>query len=114
MIRQRIYALALGYEDLNDHDSLRKDLAFQTAIEKDNLLASSPTLCRFENKFERKIALDIHIEIINQFIKSLKKPPDKITLDFDPTDLPTYGKQENRHYHGYYKNECFFTSSCFL
>nr|NGX44106.1 hypothetical protein [Candidatus Anoxychlamydiales bacterium] len=84
MLRQRIYGLALGYEDLNDHTHLRNDLILKTAIEKDDTLASSSTLCRFENKFERKI-----------------------TLDFDPTDLPTYGKQENRHYHGYYKHECF-------
>ena len=46
MLRQRIYGLALGYEDLNDQDSLRGDLAFQTAVEKDRELASPPTLCR--------------------------------------------------------------------
>lgn len=107
MLRQRIYGLALGYEDLNDHKNLRKDLILQTAIEKEDALASASTLCRFENKFERKIALDIHKEMLNQFVKSFNKAPEKITLDFDPTDLPTYGKQENRHYHGYYKHECF-------
>ena len=45
--------------------------------------------------------------MLNQFVKSFKKAPEKITLDFDSTDLPTYGKQENRHYHGYYKCNCF-------
>jgi len=107
MVRQRIYALALGYEDLNDHDYLRKDLAFQATIEKENVLASSASLCRFENKFNKKLSFDIHKEIINQFIKSFKKAPTKLVLDFDATDLPIYGKQENRHYHGYYKHNCF-------
>ena len=107
MLRQRIYGLALGYEDLNDHTHLRKDLILKTAIEKDDMLASSSILCRFENKFERKLALEIHKEILNQFVKSFKKAPEKITLDFDSTDLPIHGKQENRHYHGYYKHDCF-------
>ncbi len=107
MLRQRIYGLALGYEDLNDHIHLRKDLILRTAIEKDDILASSSTLCRFENKCERKIAFDIHKEMLNQFVKSFKKIPEKITLDFDSTDLPIHGKQENRHYHGYYKCDCF-------
>ena len=49
MLRQRVYGLALGYEDLNDHDSLRHDLAWQTAVERDEPGASSPTLCRLEN-----------------------------------------------------------------
>lgn len=107
MLRQRIYALALGYEDLNDHNYLKKDLALKTAVEKENELASPSTLCRFENKFKRKLALDIHKEILNQFIKSFKKTPEKLILDFDATDLPVHGRQENRHYHGYYKHDCF-------
>lgn len=105
MLRQRIYALALGYEDLNDHDYLRKDLALQTAVEKENILASSASLCRFENKFSEKLAFDMHKEIIDQFITSFKNKPKKLVLDFDATDLPIHGKQENRHYHGYYKHD---------
>jgi len=107
MLRQRIYALALGYEDLNDHAFLRKDKAFQTAIEKNNDLASSSTLCRFENKFDRKQALALQQEMLKQFVKSFKLPPKKLVLDFDSTDLPVYGNQINRHYHGYYKDNCF-------
>ena len=49
LLRQRIYGLAAGYEDLNDHDSLRHDLVWQTAVERDEPLASSPTLCRLDN-----------------------------------------------------------------
>ena len=56
MLRQRIYGLALGYEDLNDRDTLRKDLAWQSAIERGEELASSPTLCRLENRADRRTA----------------------------------------------------------
>ncbi len=54
LLRQRIYGLALGYEDLNDHDTLRKDLAWQSAVERGEELASSPTLCRLENRADRR------------------------------------------------------------
>ncbi len=57
--RQRVYGLLLGYEDLNDHDTLRKDLALQTAlqtaVERDERLVSSPTLCRFEKRWSNSV-----------------------------------------------------------
>ena len=56
LLKQRIYGLALGYEDLNDHKTLRHDLALQTAVERDEVLASSPTLCRLENSADRDTA----------------------------------------------------------
>lgn len=107
MLRQRIYALALGYEDLNDHTCLRKDKAFQTAVEKSDDLASASTLCRFENKFNRKQALALQEEMLKQFVKTFSSEPKNLILDFDSTDLPIYGNQVNKHYHGYYKNDCF-------
>ena len=58
-MRQRIYGLALGYEDLKDHDTLRKDLAWQSAVERGEELASSPTLCRLENRADRRTAAAI-------------------------------------------------------
>ena len=57
LLRQRVYALALGYEDLNDHDALRLDLAVQTALGRSGELASSPTLCRWENRADRETAV---------------------------------------------------------
>ena len=60
MLRQRIYSLALGYEDLNDHDTLRKDTAVQTAVGKDEDLASSPTLCRFENFADQQMCWNMN------------------------------------------------------
>ena len=56
LLRQRLYALALGYEDLNDHQSLRADVAIQTAVDRDTVLASSATLCRWENRADREAA----------------------------------------------------------
>jgi hypothetical protein len=72
MVRQRLYGLALGYEDLNDHSALRRDSAFQTAppLYKEDDLASSTTLCRFENRADRAVALALHEVLIEQFISS--------------------------------------------
>ena len=57
LVRQRLYALALGYEDLNDHEGLRQDVAMQTAVERDQILSNTPTLCRFENRSDRQTAI---------------------------------------------------------
>ena len=70
MLRQRIYGLALGYEDLNDQDSLRKDLLWQTAAERSEELASCSTLCRLENRAGRKEAWLMHEVLFEQFISS--------------------------------------------
>lgn len=59
MLFQRVYGLALGYEDLNDHDTLRNDTAIQTSVGKDENLASSPTLSRFENFADRQMCWDM-------------------------------------------------------
>ena len=107
MLRQRVYGLALGYEDLNDHGSLRADLAFQTAMEKDQALASSPTLCRFENRADRAAAIAVHKVLLQKFIASFKKPPKQLILDFDATDDAVHGKQIGRFFHGYYDHYCF-------
>ena len=56
LVRQRVYAVALGYEDLNDHDSLRREVGLQTAVERDRALASASTLCRFESRADRAAA----------------------------------------------------------
>ena len=107
MLRQRVYGLALGYEDLNDHDQLRKDLALQTATERDTDLASASTLCRLENRADREAAWAIHRIIVDQFVASFKRAPRKLILDFDATDDTVHGKQEGRFFHGYYDSYCF-------
>jgi hypothetical protein len=107
LLRQRVYALALGYEDLNDHETLRVDPGLQTAVERDEPLASSPTLCRWENRADRDAAWAIHRELVEQFIASYPHPPRRLVLDFDATDDVVHGNQEGRFFHGYYDHYCF-------
>lgn len=107
LLRQRLYALALGYEDLNDHASLRQDLAVQTAVGTDQALASPSTLCRWENQADRETAGRIHEVLMDQFIASFKHRPRKLILDFDATDDAVHGRQQGRFFHGYYDHYCF-------
>ena len=107
MVRQRVHAVALGYEDLNDHDGLRDDLVVQTACERDGSLASSSTLCRFEQRAERQWAIAIHQQLVEQFIASFTHRPRELVLDFDATDDPVHGHQPGRFFHGYYDRYCY-------
>lgn len=107
LLRQRVYALAQGYEDLNDHDRLRHDLALQTVLGKAAPGASSPTLCRMEQRADREVAGAIHGVIVDRFIASFATPPTELILDFDATDDPVHGNQEGRFFHGYYDAYCF-------
>lgn len=107
MLRQRVYALALGYEDLNDHDTLRHDPALQTAVGRDVDMASASTLCRFENSVDAESLWALSSVLVDAFIESYSKAPEEIILDFDATDDQVHGKQEGRFFHGYYDHYCF-------
>jgi hypothetical protein len=107
MLRQRVFGLVQGYEDLNDHAALRNDVLMQTACERDTVLASAPTLCRLENRASRAAAWAIHEVMLENFIASFKRPPKELVLDFDATDDPLYGKQEERFFHGYHDSYCY-------
>jgi len=113
LLAQRIFGIALGYEDLNDHQSLREDPLFQIISErgiKDDLpLASPPTLCRLEHRVDRPALVSIAKAYVETFIASYKDktPPEELVLDFDPTDDPVHGHQEKRFFHGYYDHYCF-------
>ena len=113
LLRQRIYGLALGDEDLNDHDTLRKDLAWQSAVERGEELASSPTLCRLENRADRQTAAAMSRVLVEQFIASFKTAPSELILDFDATDDRMHGLQEGRFFHGYSGDWCFLPLSVF-
>ena len=93
LLKQRVYAIAAGYEDVNDHDVLRKDVGFQMAVGKEVPLASSATLSRFENSIDRQSLVKISQFIVEHFIASHKKPPAELILDFDPTDHQLHGHQ---------------------
>ena len=114
MLAQRVYGLALGYEDINDHEQLRHDSVFGILAGREDLqqpLAGKSTLNRLEmgagepNRYKKitfwKEALDELL--VTVFLES----HEQIVLDMDTTDLPLHGKQEGRFFHGYYDNYCY-------
>lgn len=107
LLRQRVLALALGYEDLNDHDELRNDAVLQSAVGRDVELASASTLCRFENSVDKASLWSLSKVLVDVFIESFDSPPKEIVLDFDSTDDRVHGNQEKRFFHGYYGCYCF-------
>lgn len=111
MLRQRIFAIALGYEDGNDHQTLRDDplmqLVSERGIDPDQPLASPPTLCRLENRVSRRTLFDIAKVFVDVFIASHGTAPKEIILDFDATNDPVHGNQAGRFFHGYYDQYCF-------
>ena len=117
MVSQRIYGLALGYEDINDHEQLRNDPVFGILSGRDDLepLAGKSTLNRLElgtgiNSRYKKITFwkeGIDELMVSLFVESHQQAPKEIVLDIDTTDLPLHGKQEGRFFHGYYDNYCY-------
>ena len=132
LVSQRVYGLALGYEDLNDHDELRKDYLLSTLVgkkdptgqdrkmgkDKGNALAGKSTLNRLEltpsdaseeSRYKKIVYSPEMIDkfFINMFLNSYESSPGWIVLDVDATDDPTYGNQEGRFFHGYYGHYCF-------
>jgi hypothetical protein len=131
LLRQRVYGLALGYEDLVDHDDLRRDPVLASMVGKQdpkgnsrrerdrgNALAGSRTLNRLElstpgmaaNDRYRRIAMDpaaVDALLVDIFLEAHKRAPKQIVLDLDATDDPLHGKQEGRFFHGYYNCYCY-------
>lgn len=107
LLKQRVYAISVGDEDGNDQDKLRDDICFQTCVDQESPLASSSTISRFENAIDRETIKKMSIEMVESFIDNHQGIPEELVLDFDPTDNKLYGDQENKHYHGYYKNHCY-------
>lgn len=132
LVAQRVYGLALGYEDLNDHDALRCDplLALlvgrtdplgasrRRARDRGCALAGSSTLNRLELGVADRAASDRYKRIaadpqamdrllVDVFMESHAEPPEAIWLDLDATDDPTHGHQEGRFFHGYYRHYCY-------
>jgi hypothetical protein len=121
MLSQRVYGLALGYEDLNDHEQLRQDPLLGVLAGKRNLgepLAGKSTLNRLEltpvgspaaeryNKISYSAeALDALL--VDLFLEAHPRAPREIVLDLDATDTPLHGRQEARFFHGYYGHYCY-------
>jgi len=108
MIRQRVFGVAAGYEDLNDHETLRFDQALQAAIGEDHTLAGKSTLCRMEKGADRKSVLKAHELLWHHFIEQHEAPPKEIVLDFDGTDIPVHGDQPGKFFNAYYDHHCYF------
>jgi hypothetical protein len=132
LVAQRVYGLALGYEDLNDHDELRRDPLLAVLAEKEDptgegrkreqdrgkALAGKSTLNRLEltkAKVEekeryKKIVLDeaaVDRLLVQAFLESYATAPAEIVLDLDATDDPLYGRQEGRFFNAYYGDYCY-------
>lgn len=132
LVAQRIFALALGYEDLNDHDDLRHDPLLATVVgkkdptgqsrlrkrDKGKALAGKSTLNRLEltpvgadedSRYKKVVCSMQAVEdlFVELFLQAYPMAPDRIVLDLDATDDPIHGHQLGRFFHGYYKNYCF-------
>ena len=132
LVAQRVYALALGYEDLNDHDELRLDPLLATVVgkkdptgqdrlrkcDKGKALAGKSTLNRLEltpigadeDSRYKKITCSTHaVEglFVDLFLQAYSVPPEQIVLDLDATNDPIHGDQLGRFFHGYYQEYCF-------
>src|SRR5262245_5837080 len=105
MVRARVYGILAGYEDQNDHDTLRADPAFKLIADRsptDDDLASQPTLSRFENAISIKSLKRLRDVFIDQFIASFDTPPRHLTFDLDAVDDPAHGQQQLTFWLGYY------------
>ena len=132
LLAQRVYALALGYEDLSDHDLLRADPLLALMVGKADLtgsyrprprdkgraLAAASSLNRLELARPQEAASDRYRRIAadtgamdellgDLFLEAHRKPPKRIILDLDASDDPLHGKQEGRFFHGYYRSYCY-------
>jgi hypothetical protein len=132
LLAQRVYGLALGYEDLNDHDDLRCDPLLATVVgkrdptgktrqrrrDRGKALAGKSTLNRLEltqvgadkSCRYKKITCrthDVECLLVSLFLQAHATPPERIVLDLDATDDPIHGHQLGRFFHGYYKNYCY-------
>jgi hypothetical protein len=132
LLAQRIFALALGYEDLNDHDSLRHDPLLAVLVGKSDptgadrrrqgdrgkSLAGKSTLNRLEltpvgagqeSRYKKVVARhgDIESFFVDTFLALQGTPPKELILDFDATDDPIHGHQLGRFFHGYYDSYCY-------
>ena len=132
LVAQRVYGLALGYEDLNDHDALRLDPLLATLVgkadptgadrprqrDRGKALAGKSTLNRLEltppdataaSRYQKIVARPEAIErlFVDLFLQAHQQPPTQIVLDLDATDDPLHGHQEGRFFHGYYKEFCY-------
>jgi len=106
MVRSRVFGILAGYEDQNDHDTLRTDPFFKLIADRvpeDNDLASQPTLSRFEYQINIASLKRLRQVFVDQFIASFPQPPLSLTFDLDAVDDPTHGSQQLTLFHAFYE-----------
>lgn len=112
MVRQRLYGILAGYEDQNDHDTLRYDPVFQLICDRipaDGAeTASQPTLSRFENAIDVQSLFRLRELFVDQFLDSFDAPPARLVFDLDGFDDPAHGRQQLTLFNGYYKQNQYF------
>jgi len=111
LLKQRVLQTAAGYEDANDANTLRHDPIFKWLLGRlpasGPPLASQPTISRFENRVSRPELYRLAQVLVDQFVASYDRPSTLIVLDFDDTEEPAHGEQEQVRYDGYYGGYCF-------
>ena len=110
MIGQRVFAIAQGYEDVNDHQSLRSDPVLKVCVGRspgDTDLASQPTLCRLENRVGHSSLRRLSEALFSAYLKAHPGQRDLIVLDVDSTDDETHGHQQMSFFHGYYDQHMY-------
>jgi hypothetical protein len=111
MLRQRIFQIALGYEDCNDADTLRHDPVLKASCGRDPVqdpdLASQPTLSRFENALGPKACYRLAKRLFAAYLMQHSTRPREVVLDLDLTDDPTHGQQELSFFHGFYDSHVY-------
>lgn len=113
LLRQRVYQIACGYEDQNDSDFLRSDpllkLVCGSLPESGEDLASQPTICRMENAATARACYRMARALAELYVSQRGKSgaPARVLLDFDATDDPTHGDQEESYYHGYFESHIY-------
>ena len=132
LVSQRIVGLALGYEDLNDHDEVRHDALLAAVVgkvdpsgsarvqarDRGKALAGKSTLNRLEltpddasasSRYKKIVADESGLDalFVEQFVSAHERAPERIVLDVDATDDPLHGHQEGRFFHGYYRAYCY-------
>ena len=110
-VRQRLYQIALGYEDCNDADRLRADPLLNTVCDRDPAdcagLSSQPTLSRFENAADTATIKRLLEQFEQRWVEALAADTEVVVLDIDTTDDPTHGAQQLSFFHGYYDHHIY-------
>ncbi len=122
LLAQRIYGLACGYEDANDAARLANDPIHKLLLGRDavtgDVLASQPTLSRFENGVTRgellRMSQVLFDAVVNRHARRLRRQVRTITIDLDVTDDPTHGQQELAFFHGHYGHACYLPLLAYL